>query len=184
MAISGVVKYREDFPQEAYEMALLGLSDTEMARIWGVTEATIAMWKRTKPDFAERIKEGRSKPDREVAKAFYKMCIGYDYYEEEVVSYKGVVQVITVKKHMPPDKWAAFKWLSVHQRAIWSETQRIEINRTNTNINIDLSALDTKELLIAKKLGIQNLFPAEDATIVKQIELPAADGIDEDQEVA
>src|SRR5512133_2309868 len=123
MAISGVVKYRDDYPQEAYEMALLGLSDGEMARIWGVTEATLSLWKRTKPGFAEKIVEGREKPNREVVKAFYRSCIGYDYFEDEVHSYKGTHEVVRVQKHVPGDKWAQLKWLSLRMREQWSETQ-------------------------------------------------------------
>ena len=70
--------------------------------------------------------------------------------------YKGEVIKEKLLKHVPPDSWAAMKWLGLRQRSHWADVQKMEVtNNQNISISaIDLTQYSIEELQIMKKIGL------------------------------
>jgi len=159
LAYGKEVKWNEDRPREAYELALLGATDKEIAAVMDVNVDTIERWKQNHPEFLAKLNEGKLAADAKVAQAFYKCATGYYYTEDHIsVNKEGKVTVTQVQKYKPIEAWAANKWLGIRRRADWSETQRLEITNTNINITkIDLSVFTKEEVILMEKMGLRQL---------------------------
>ena len=68
-------KYKPEFADTAGRMALLGLTDEEMASVFDVGLATLNRWKIAHPEFRESINEGRDPADAKVARALYNTAL-------------------------------------------------------------------------------------------------------------
>jgi len=67
--------FREDFPDLARKLCLLGAIDRDLARVFEVSERTINNWKRQHPDFAAALKSGKAEADGAVAEALYRKAV-------------------------------------------------------------------------------------------------------------
>jgi hypothetical protein len=110
-------KYKEAFNDQVFEMALLGLSDSQMANIIGITEQTLNNWKTEHPMFFESLTQGKENADGKVAKAMYKRALGLTIIEEALTKDGQIVQL---RKELPPDTPAAKHWLANRQRKLWA----------------------------------------------------------------
>jgi hypothetical protein len=110
-------KYKEAFNDQVFEMALLGLSDSQMANILGITEQTLNNWKTEHPMFFESLTQGKENADGKVAKAMYKRALGLTIIEEALTKDGQIVQL---RKELPPDTPAAKHWLANRQRKLWA----------------------------------------------------------------
>jgi hypothetical protein len=129
-----------------------------MAEIMDVDLNTLNLWKRTHPEFTQELRRGKTEADARMAEALYKRGTGFTVDAEQVFLYKGEPVRVPVKKYYPPDSWAANKWLSLRQRELWSEVQRIETTQTNINITkIDLTGFSREELMLIQKMNIKQL---------------------------
>jgi len=156
-------KWNDKIPRMVYQMALLGLTDQQMADIIGVDRSAFSAWKVNKPEFLEALSEGKTIADAKVAESLYKCATGYEYEEEAVSSYKGVPQAITVKKYKGPEAWAAYRWLSTRQSDVWKDTTKVDVKNVNFNLTkIDLTGLSFEELALAEKIGIKSLSNGSD----------------------
>jgi cytidylate kinase len=158
--LPGNTKYHKDvYPEQAYELALLGAVDRELAHFFKVDVDTIDRWKKSHPEFLQKLEEGKMEADAKVAKSLYQCALGYHYEEEHVfVDKTGTPQVVRVKKYKTRESWACKQWLQTRRRAEWSDTQRLEITQTNINITkIDLSVLSKEEMLVLEKMSIKAL---------------------------
>jgi len=145
-------------PEEAYQYAVLGLTDKQMAEVMEVDHNTFVYWKRNKPEFLHRLNEGKAETDAKVANALLANCFDRFVEIEEVHVVKGELKRIKVQKFIAGDKWAQKQWLTVRQRALWGESQKIELTQTNININkFDFSGLSNQELMVLKKAGLQQI---------------------------
>ena len=120
-------KYKEAFNDQVFEMALLGLSDSQMANILGITEQTLNNWKTEHPMFFESLTQGKENADGKVAKAMYKRALGLTIIEEALTKDGQIVQL---KKELPPDTPAAKHWLANRQRGRWSNNGENTIKTT------------------------------------------------------
>ena len=67
--------FREDFPDLARKLCLLGAIDRDLARIFEVSVRTISNWKRQHPEFAAALKSGKAEADGAVAEALYRKAV-------------------------------------------------------------------------------------------------------------
>jgi hypothetical protein len=153
-----------------YEMALLRLTDNEIAGVLNVHPTTFQNWKRNNDDFAEVIRMGRQQADGKVAKTMLQRALGYDYIEEhhiEGVSANGQPYnyTRTIKKHAPPDVTAQIFWLKNRQRDNWADVNRIEAN-SNVTINIKkldgLQDLSDQEKKLIRSISLKQLSDPND----------------------
>lgn len=133
--------YREEYNEQAYKLCLLGHTDIELAAFFEVAEDTIYEWKKVHPQFSESVKRGKDKADAEVAQAFLKRALGYQYEEE---TFEMGVNTKTVTKEVPPDAGAALNWLKNRQPKKWRDKQEVE--STTVNYNVDITAEEAKTI--------------------------------------
>lgn len=107
--------------EQAFKLALLGMTDKEIARFFGITEQTLNVWKHEHSGFYESLNAGRDKADAEVAKSLYRRATGTEVFEERLAHRNGVQEVVRVRKEIPPDPGAAALWLSIRQRRRWAQ---------------------------------------------------------------
>jgi hypothetical protein len=136
-------KYSKTYAKQAYGLALLGLTDEEMAPIFDVTKRTVENWKKSHPDFFHSIVRGRATADAEVAVKLRERALGYSHPEVVVTSYKGDVTLTRVTKHYPPDTAAASLWLRNRQPGRWRATpEPLDSDDVPTPVAITVNAVD------------------------------------------
>lgn len=137
-------KYKTEYSEQAYNYALLGATDKDLARFFDTSEQTINAWKEAYPEFLESLKNGKDAADARVAQSLYHRAIGYEHPEIITASYQGMItDTREVVKHYAPDPTAAIFWLKNRQPAKWRDKQEVEA--VNTNINSDITSLNEEE---------------------------------------
>ena len=112
-------KYLPVYAEQCRKMALLGLTDAEMARVLGVAMSTFHLWKKEHAGFSDAILRGREAADADVAVSLYERAKGYSHQEVVITSYQGEITKTRVTKHYPPDTQAAAIWLYNRQPKLW-----------------------------------------------------------------
>lgn len=152
------VKWNSDRPREAYELALLGCTDKEIAKVMGIQLVTLDKWKTRKPSFAKWLQRGKEYTDAKVAHALLKRALGCSIPDSHISNFKGEITVTPIMKHFPPDVDACKSWLDRRQRERWGQKQQLDVTNTNINITkIDLTGLSKEELQLARKVGMMQL---------------------------
>lgn len=162
-------KFKEHHVRTAFYLALLGLTEEQMATVFDVSVGTLQTWKHKHPTFLDAVRRGKEQADAQVVYSLYQSAIGYEHDEEKifmtrekefgpdgkVVKERGKVVRVPTRKKYPPDVRAAIKWLEVRQATVWSAKQAgappVVFNQQN---NFNLSEMSLEELQVLKKLGI------------------------------
>lgn len=114
--------YSKDIAKQAYELALLGLTDIEMARVFGVAEKTIYNWQKEHPEFLQAQKDGKEIADAKVTKSLYRRATGYEHKAVKISANPGGEEHITeYVERYPPDTTACIFWLKNRQREKWRD---------------------------------------------------------------
>ena len=122
----------------AYKLALLGLIDIKIAEYLEVNQDTIYEWKKKYPEFSEALKKGKIIADGEVVESLYRRATGYDYFEEKDVKDGNTYDIVSLKKHSPPDVGACMAWLKNRQPEIWRDKHDIEQGDISVNVKFDV----------------------------------------------
>jgi hypothetical protein len=147
------LKWKPEYIDTVYQLSLLGLTKEQMAKVLFVSMYTFNRWQKIVPEFADAIERGGIIADGQVVHSLFKRATGFTKVDEVVTVQKGVVYKNKIEIQVPPDAWSAVKWLALRQRALWSETHRLEITNTNININkLDFTGITTEELMLFEKL--------------------------------
>jgi hypothetical protein len=145
-------KYKKEYNEQVYKLALLGATDKEFADFFNVGEKTINNWKEKEPEFLQSIKEGKIEADAKVSESLYKRALGYTYEEERIEKKNGkeVSKTIT-KKEVVPDVAAINIWLKNRRGRInpeegqkWADKQEVE-HSGNIDNTTTITALNKKE---------------------------------------
>lgn len=111
-------KYKEEYNDQVYKLALLGYTDADFATFFDVTETTINNWKLDRKNgFIESLKKGRDQADSKVAESLYKRATGYD----------------KDGKHYPAETVAIIYWLKNRQRSRWKDKPEEEGDENGNN---------------------------------------------------
>lgn len=129
MPVGRPTDYREDHPDKAYKLCLLGATDAEMADIFGISQQTLYDWKTAHPEFVEAIARGKAAADANVAERLYQRAMGYSH--EAVKIFPGSAEsggpiYAPYTEHYPPDTQAASLWLRNRQSAKWRDKREHE----------------------------------------------------------
>lgn len=142
MPAGAPTKYKTEYNEQVYRLALLGATDKEMADFFNIVESTFNLWKNHK-EFSESIKRGKIDADANIAKSLYKRAKGYQYDE---ITYEDGEETKRVTKEVSPDTGAAMAWLKNRRPKDWRDKQEVEAINTNTNYNYDMSKLSKEQL--------------------------------------
>lgn len=122
-------KYKAEFCELATNYALLGATDLEMARYFGVSEKTFNNWKIAHKEFLQAIKAGREEADANVGKSLYSRAMGYVGKKTVTATEKGVVTDIrVVDDYVGPETTACIFWLKNRQRDRWRDKQDVNLS--------------------------------------------------------
>lgn len=129
--------------QKAEELTgIFGARHQELAQYFEVDVTTIDYWVKSKPEFAAAVYRGRARAGLTVSQALYKKATGCTITEQVVIQNEvktyhenGRIKsrhiepiIINVTKEIPPDAYAAHKWLSIIHREIWADVNKMDIN--------------------------------------------------------
>lgn len=118
--------YRDEYPEQARKLCLLGATDSELSDFFCVNVDTIQEWKKVHPEFSDSITRGKMIADAEVAESLYKRAIGYSHEAVKIFNDQGSPLEVPYTEHYPPDTAAASLWLRNRQAKKWRDKQEIE----------------------------------------------------------
>lgn len=114
-------KYKAEFVDQVFKLCLVGLIDEEIAKVLGVSVATLNNWKHKYPEFLESLKRGRSAADGNVTKSLYQRACGYSHPEDKIFMEGGKPVIVPTIKHYPPDPISCIFWLKNRQPSKWRD---------------------------------------------------------------
>ena len=118
--------YDESMNDQARKLALLGMTDEELAKFFGVATSTFYEWMKSFPAFSEAVYSGKEIADAEVADSLYKKATGITYQVERLrKNEEGVSEVIKLSVYEPPDTGAMKLWLTNRRRKDWADNVKI-----------------------------------------------------------
>lgn len=128
--------YLPAYAEQARRLAMLGLTDVEMAEFFGVSERTLNTWKKAHPDFLQSLKAGKIEADTHVAAGLYQSAIGGHIVTEtrEQEAPDGSITRTTETKQVPPNVTAQVFWLKNRQPARWRDKQEIQQDVSMTGV--------------------------------------------------
>lgn len=118
--------YRPEYVEQAFNYCLLGATDEDLARFFGVSTQTINAWKSSHSEFLDAIKRGKDEADAKVAASLYNRALGYSHPDLDLKVVAGQIVGTPIIKHYPPDPTSAIFWLKNRQRAKWRDKQEHE----------------------------------------------------------
>lgn len=121
-------KYAPAYAEQARRLALLGMTDKEMADFFGVTERTLYRWKQDQSVFCQALKAGKESADVDVAASLYRAAIGggtVTELKEETDAEGNVITRRTVKE-LPANVTAQIFWLKNRQPQKWRDKVVLE----------------------------------------------------------
>ena len=129
-------------PSSVTDLCLLGATNEELGRVFGVDERTINRWLVTKPEFCQAVKNGRELADAQVARALYLKATGQwtqpavkiaakiaTLHDGTVIKSEHIVEYV---EHFPPDTAAAFIWLKNRQPHRWRDKKEVSATAEST----------------------------------------------------
>lgn len=129
--------YKEEYNDQVHRLCVLGVTDEEIAKYFGVCKDTINNWKKEHPKFFDSMQEGKMEADADVAMSTYKSATGGHYVEEEKVV---GVEVRNLRRQIPPDVAAQRMWLFNRRPKEWK-------NKIELKEDINLNVFPPKEVL-------------------------------------
>ena len=123
--------YKAEYAEQARKLSLLGLTDAQLADVFGCAESTLNLWKLKQPEFSEAIKEGKGLADAKVAESLFHRACGYSHPEDKIMQHDGAPLIVPTTKHYPPDPTAAIFWLKNRQKEQWRD--KIDHEHTGKN---------------------------------------------------
>jgi hypothetical protein len=119
--------YKPEYVNMAKHAAKLGATDADLAKIFGVSDATIDIWKVQHPDFLGSLKAGKEEADARVERSLYMRAVGYSYDAVKIFCDKnGKVTRVPYVEHVPPDVTAYIFWLKNRDPADWRDAWQID----------------------------------------------------------
>jgi hypothetical protein len=129
-------KYKPEFCEQAQKLCMLGATNLDIAKFFGVAESTIDKWLAEKPEFSGAIKEGRVMADANVASRLYARAMGYTHKEEKLFHYQGEVIRAETIAHYPPETAAAIFWLKNRRPDLWRDKPTAEDDDTPPPVRV------------------------------------------------
>lgn len=107
----------------ARKLALLGLTDEEMASFFGVSAKTLYNWQAEYPAFFQSVQDGKTIADANVADSLYKRATGEHVEIEKIHVNKqtGEATTLKIKQYIPGEAGAAMNWLKNRRKQDWRD---------------------------------------------------------------
>lgn len=131
-------KYDPVLCQKAVQLASGGATDEEIADALKISTRTLYRWQAQFPEFCQSLKAGKEPADERIVRSLYHRAAGFEWTEQQAFKLKEVsfeggnriererVEIVDVRKQMPPDTTAAIFWLKNRQPERWRDKQDFE----------------------------------------------------------
>jgi hypothetical protein len=124
-------KFKPEFVEQAFNLTLLGLTDPEMASVFGVSVDTLHEWRKVYPEFSESCKAGKEDADAKVARSLYRKAKGAEIVAIKMgpdgqPMYAEDGKPVLIGVQMPGDTRAQEFWLRNRRKLNWRDKQEIE----------------------------------------------------------
>ena len=103
------------FIKQAYQLAILGLTDKDMAAVFGVSEVTLNAWKKVHPEFLKSMWRAKAIADAKVAVALYTRAVGHPAVK--IFNNNGVPLIVPYTEI--PNVRACIFWLRNRRPDLW-----------------------------------------------------------------
>lgn len=136
-------KFKEEYIEQGYKLALLGMTDIQMANFFEVAESTFHLWKKENPIFSESVKRGKIMADMEIVNSLRQTCFDRQIPETQAFKVRNVfynaegkkvesekVEYVEVTRGIPADYKGIALWLGNRHPELWSGKSTQEINLT------------------------------------------------------
>lgn len=124
-------KYKPEYADQAYGIALLGATDAGIAAVFGVGETTIKSWKHKHKAFSDALKKGKEVADSEIQKKLFNRALGLTTKEtkklKRKIDGKEVIEITETEREIPPETTACIFWLKNRQPDQWREKKEVEL---------------------------------------------------------
>lgn len=140
--------YCANYPELARRLALVGVTDKELASVFGITVEALYGWDKAHPDFLQARTRGGIMADSVVAVRLYHRAIGYDHPAVKIFMPAGADSPVYAPyvEHHPPDVQAIIWWLKNRQRRHWKDKVEIDIGG-----RIDVSSVPYNPALLTEE---------------------------------
>ncbi len=122
----------------AKEIAPLGATDADLARIFDIAESTLNLWKKEHPEFSEALKAAKAEADARVVRSLFERACGYRHPAVKIMQDKGEPVIVPYTEIYPPDTVACIFWLKNRQKDEWREKVELS-NDPDRPVNITLN---------------------------------------------
>lgn len=120
MAILGrPTKYKPEYAEQYYKLALLGLTDKKISEYFEVNESTIYEWKQEYPNFSKAGKNAKELADSAIVESLYKRACGYNVTLTKKEDGTNGSKVVEEEKHIPADPVSMIFWLKNRHPELW-----------------------------------------------------------------
>jgi transcriptional regulator with XRE-family HTH domain len=120
--------YRPELAELARKLALLGLTESEMADALNVDVGTLSEWKARHREFREAIERGGVQADAQMAERLYHRGLGYQHEAVKIFMPAGAEAPVYAPytQRYPPDTQAASLWLRNRQPERWRDKREVD----------------------------------------------------------
>lgn len=151
-------RYHSGMDEEAYNLALLGQTDEEIAETLCVPISTFYRWKAKKRSFREAIARAGARADAEVAAKLRERAMGYSHPAVKIFMPPGASEAVKVDyvEHYPPDVAAASLWLRNRQGGKWRDKTDVQHSGTISLEAWVLEAQGPKQARVSESPAIEH----------------------------
>lgn len=159
--------WKIDYTRQIFWLALLGITEIEMANVIGISLALFNHWKKTHPDFMNALSKGKMEAPAVAADALFRVGVGFEHdavkhfpnrvkeYDSKtgklVKEYTEIIDHPYTKKY-PPNVAALKAFLAAKHPEIWGDRSEV-VHTGEIDHKFDLKKMSKKELKMLKKLG-------------------------------
>lgn len=132
--------FQEEYIVQTQKLCALGATDEEIADFFDISRRTLSRWKTTYPEFVEALRRGKDAADDRVEDSLYHRALPREIEEEQAIKLKKViynkqgkraseeerVEIVKVRKFVPPDTTAMIFWLKNRRPDQWRDVHKHE----------------------------------------------------------
>lgn len=142
-------KFDERYIDEAEKLTMLGLTDAQVAVIWGISVVTLHAWQKKEPRLYEALKKGKSAADGVVAASLFHRAKGYSHPAVKILQFEGQPIEVPYTEHYPPDTTACIFWLKNRRPDLWRDKTEV----LNKGAPVDPNEKPATPLQLAREIA-------------------------------
>jgi hypothetical protein len=167
--------YKPDYNRMVFWLALAGMTEYEMANVFGISDNGFQMWKKSRPDFLKALQSGKMESIGVAANSLFRVATGYthdavklipnrvkEYHPDTGKLLKEYTTVIhePYTKHYPPNVTALLKFLAAKYPEVWGDKSEV-VHSGIVSHSIDASKLTKKQLKTLREIAQSGIKPQE-----------------------